>query len=228
MKTKQLLIAVAALTVAAATTFITGCQSAGYDEGNKTAADIQAAADRIAAVPAQIDAVVASLNDIVNKPAADLRPQYQLFADNVAKVEASAKAVAAARKSMGEKQKEFFAKWDEQLAQIKNEDIRARSQSRKDEVNKHLLAIKTSYLEAATAFKPFMANVKDVQKYLSVDLTTGGVAAIKDTVTKVNESAVPLNTAIAKVAEEFKALGVSMSSVAPQQQVAPAPAEPAK
>jgi acetylglutamate synthase len=228
MKTKQLLIAIAALTVAVTTTFITGCQSSGYDAGNKTAADIQAAADRIAAGPAQIDAVLASLNDMVDKPQADLRPQYQLFADNVAKVEAAAKAIAANRKSMGERQKEFFAKWDEQLAQIKNEDIKARSQSRKDEVNKNLLAIKTSYLEAATAFKPFMANLKDVQKYLSVDLTTGGIAAIKDTVTKVNESAVPLKTSIAKVAEDFKALGVSMSSVAPQQQVAPATAAPAK
>jgi hypothetical protein len=130
--------------------------------------------------------------------------------------------VAAARQSMADKQKEFFAKWDEQLAQIKSEDIKARSESRKDEVNKNLLAIKTSYLEASTAFKPFMANLKDVQKYLSVDLTAGGVAAIKDTVAKVNESAVPLKASIAKVAEDFKALGVSMSSVTPQ------PAAPAK
>ena len=222
MKTKQLLIVIAALTMAATIPLFTGCKSAGYDAGNKTAADIQAAADRIGAMNGQIDAVVTSLNDIVEKPQADLRPQYKQFADYVAAVESSAKDVAAARQSMADKQKEFFAKWDEQLALIKNEDIKARSQSRKDEVNKNLLAIKTSYLEAATAFKPFLADLKDVQKYLSVDLTAGGVAAIKDTAAKVNESATPLKASIAKVAEDFKALGVSMSSVAP------APAAPEK
>jgi hypothetical protein len=228
MKIKQLLITLAALTVAATTALFTGCKSAGYDTGNQAAAGIQATADRIAASSGQIDAVLASLNDMVEKPQADLRPQYKQFTANLSALESSAKEVAAGRQSMADKQKELFAKWDEQLAQIKNEDIKARSQSRKDDVNKSLLAIKTSYLDAATAFKPFMANLKDVQKYLSVDLTTGGIAAIKDTVAKVNQSAVPLKTSIAKVAEDFKALGVSMSSVAPQQQVAPPPAAPAK
>jgi hypothetical protein len=59
-------------------------------------------------------------------------------------------------------------------------------------------------------------------------LTTSGVAAIKDTVAKANKDVGPLKASIAKVGEDFKALGVSMSSVAPQQPVAPPPAAPAK
>ncbi len=216
MKTKQLLIALATLAMAATTTLLTGCKSTGYDAGNKTAAGIQAAANQIAAMPAQIDTMLASLNDIIEKPQADLRPQYKQFAANLSEVESSAKDIADARSAMADKQKEFFAKWDEQLAQIKNEDIKARSQSRKEEVNQKMLAIKTSYLEAATAFKPFMADLKDVQKYLSVDLTAAGVASIKETAAKATQSAVPLKASIAKVAEDFKALGLAMSSVAPQ------------
>ena len=34
---------------------------------------------------------------------------------------------------MGEKSKEFFPAWDAQLAQINNEDIKARSEARKKE-----------------------------------------------------------------------------------------------
>jgi hypothetical protein len=224
MKTKYIQLVSLAATTVAATILLTGCASSGYDKGNKTAANIQAAADLIGTLPGQIDTTLVSLNDMVEKPQADLRTQYKQFSANMGKVESSGKDIAAARKSMAEKQKEFFAKWDEQMAQIKNEDIKARSQSRKDEVSQKMLAIKTSYAQAEMAFKPFMNDLRDVQKFLSVDLTTGGVAAIKDTAAKANTNAVPLKACAVKLAEDFKALGVSMSSVTPQQPAA----EPAK
>ena len=109
----------------------------------------------------------------------------------------------------------FFAQWDAQLAQIQNEDIKARSQARKDEVAQKLLAIKRNYAEAAMAFKPFLADLQDVQKYLSVDLTQGGVASMKDTAAKATQAAGPLKDSLATVAGDFKALGLAMSSVKP-------------
>ncbi|HEX5220050.1 MAG TPA: DUF2959 family protein [Verrucomicrobiae bacterium] len=192
-----------------------GCASSGYDKGNKTAQNIQAAANRIAALPGQIDKTLASLNDLVNKPQTDLRPQFKQFTANLAEVESAAKDIGAARRAMGEKSKEFFAAWDAQLAQINNEDIKARSEARKKDVADKMEAIKRSYTEAETAFRPFMNSLKDVQKYLSVDLTSGGVSAIKDTVTKANQDAAKLGEEITQLAEQFKALGLAMSSVTP-------------
>jgi hypothetical protein len=206
----------------AVATLLAGCASTGFDQGNKTAANIQSAADQIGSLPAMIDKTLASLNDIVEKPAADLRPQYRSFVENLTAVQSTAKGVADTRRAMGEKDKEFFAKWDEQLAQIKNEDIKARSQSRKDEVKQRMLAIKRSYTEAEMACQPFMSDLKDVQKYLSVDLTTGGVATIKDTISRVTQSSGPLKFSITKLAEDFKTLGVAMSSVTPALPASPA------
>ena len=194
-----------------------GCASSGYDKGNKTAEGIQKAADRIAALSGQIDKTLASLNGLVEKPQADLRPQYKQFAADLAKVESSAKDIASARRAIGKEGKDFFAKWDEQLAQINNEDIKARSQSRKDEVAGKLMAIKLSYTQAEMDYRPFITDLKDVQKYLSVDLTSGGIAAIKEPAAKVTKDVVPLKTSITKLAEDFKALGLSMSSGTPQQ-----------
>jgi hypothetical protein len=193
----------------------TGCASSGYNKGEKTAQNIQTAANRIAALPALVDKTLASLDAMVNKPAADLRPQFKQFNADLAEVESAAKEVGAARRSMGEKGKEFFAAWDAQLAQINNEDIKARSEARKKEVSDRMEAIKRSYTEAEMAFRPFFNNLKDVQKYLSVDLTTGGVAAIKDTVAKANQDAVKLKASAVKLADDFKALGVAMSAVTP-------------
>lgn len=203
------------VTAVAALLFVNGCASTGYDKGNKTAADIQKAANRIAALPGQIQQTMTSLNDLVNKPQTDLRPQYKQFNAHLSDVESAAKDIAAARRAMGEQSKEFFAAWDAQLAQINNEDIKSRSQARKAEVAQRLDDIKRSYTEAEVAFRPFMNELQDVQKYLSVDLTSGGLAAIKGTVTKANTDSVSLNASITKLANDFKALGLAMSSVTP-------------
>ena len=192
-----------------------GCASSGNEKGNKTAASIQVAANNIAALPAEIGKTLASLSQLVNQPAADLRPQYKAFVFNLAVVEDAGREVEDARIDLGQQGKAYFAEWDAQLAKIKNEDIKARSQSRKNEVAQQLQAIKKSYAEAELVYRPFMSGLKDVQKYLSVDLTPDGVAAIKGTLNKALTDVGPLNASLAKLANDFKALGVAMSSVAP-------------
>jgi hypothetical protein len=51
-----------------------------------------------------------------------------------------------------------------------------------------------------------------VQKFLGTDLTAGGVAAIKDVAAKATTDAVPLKESLATLSDEFKGLGISMSS----------------
>jgi len=188
---------------------LVGCASSGYEKGS------QAAAERIAAMPGRINATLTALDDLIQRPQSDLRPQFKGFGSQLADLESSAQDISSARHNMGAQGKEFFAKWDEQLAGIQNEDIKARSQSRKDEVAAKLQAIKLSYSEAAGVFKPFLADLKDVQKYLSVDLTASGVASIKDTAAKASQDAGPLKASLSKVAVDFKNLGVAMSAVTP-------------
>jgi vacuolar-type H+-ATPase subunit I/STV1 len=210
--TMNSLAIVSSLVLAAVSAALVGCQSSGYEKGNQAAASIQAAADKMAAAPEQIDKTLTNLNGLVNQPQTDLRPQFKQFSEDLGEIESSAKEVASKRKALASKGKAFLSQWDEQLAQIKSEDIKARSQARKEEVLKQLTAIKTSYAETEIAFKPFLSNLQDIQKYLSVDLTTSGLSAIKGDVAKANASAQPLKASLTKLSEEFRALGVSMTS----------------
>ena len=194
---------------------LAGCASSGYQKGTKAAENIQNAANRIAAMPGRIDQTLAALNDLVEKPQPDLRPQFKTFTAQVADMDSEAQDVAAARRSMAESGQTFFATWDEELAKIQNEDIKARSASRKQEVAQKLLAIKMSYAETEMSFKPFMADLKDMQKYLSVDLTGAGVKSMKDTAAKATQKAGPLKDAISKLAADFRSLGLAMSAVTP-------------
>src|ERR1035438_3651576 len=139
MKIKSIILNLLTIAVVAA---IAGCASAGYQQGSKAGANIQDASNRIAAMPGRIDQTLAALNDLVEKPQPDLRPQFKTFSSQLADMESDAQNIADARRSMAKSGKEFFAKWDEQLAQIQNEDIKARSQGGKDEVAQQVNAIK--------------------------------------------------------------------------------------
>jgi hypothetical protein len=97
---------------------------------------------------------------------------------------------------------------------MQNEDIRNRSEARRIEVAAQFDRISRQYDAASIAFQPYMSDLRDVQKYLSTDLTAGGLAAIKETTAKTTTDAAPLKEILARLSEQFKGLGVAMSTTA--------------
>ena len=163
-----------------------------------------------------MNATLASLNNLVERPQADLRPQYKQFSDNVDDLASLAKNVDASVTAMRENGKEFFAKWSEELAGIKNEDIRNLSAARQKEVSDELMNVKKSYAATEIAFKPFMSDLRDIQKYLGTNLTPAGVASMKDVAAKANTTGATLKKAVGKLSADFKSLGIAMSAATPQ------------
>jgi hypothetical protein len=205
------------ISLAAAALLAAGCASSGYKKGNKAAESIQSASAGIAALPGHIDQSLSTLNALVANSQADLRPQFKALQSNISKLESAARQVADQRRRVGEETRAFLESWNAELGQIQNPDIKGRSQARKDEVAQQIEAVKRSYSEFDVAFKPFLTDLKDVEKYLSVDLTRAGVASVREPVAKAANDAGPLKASIEKLAADFKTLGTSMSSVVTQQ-----------
>ncbi|MGO8836247.1 MAG: DUF2959 family protein [Limisphaerales bacterium] len=216
MKTSKLTLLASNLALTVAVAILAGCASHNYDKGSATAAGLRESADKISVADGQLNATLASLNNLVERPQADLRPQYQQFSDNVDNLASLAKHVDDSVTSMRKNGKEYFAKWNEELAGIKNEDIRNRSAARQKEVSDAFSDVKRSYAEAETDFKPFMSDLRDIQKYLGTDLTPAGVASMKDVAAKANKTGATLKKSVNKLAADFKSLGVAMSAAAPQ------------
>lgn len=215
MKTSKLTLLASSLALATSLALLAGCASHNYDKGSATAAGLKESADKISAADGQLDATLASLNDLVNNPQSDLRPQYKKYSDNVDDLASLAKHVDDSVASMRKNGKEYFAKWSEQLATIKNEDIRNRSAARQKEVSDELMNVKRSYAGVQVAFKPFMSDLRDLQKYLGTDLTPAGVASMKDIAPKANATGVTLKASVDQLVADFKSLGIAMSAAAP-------------
>ena len=209
MKSIQLLRSVFAL--AAFVGFITGCASDNYNRSANTAATLTASSSMITKGNTLIDESLADLNDLVSNPYPDLRKQFDRFNDAVNDLGVSAKDIASKAKEMKSQGADYFAKWDKELALIQNEDIRNRSETRRNEVASRFDRISQQYDEAKTVLRPFMSDLRDVQKFLSTDLTAGGLVAIKDTAAKATRDAEPVKESLSRLSDEFKSLGLSMS-----------------
>jgi len=199
-------------TLAAVVGFGAGCASDNYKESATTAVELNQSSGMITKGNRLIDESLADLNDLVSNPNTDLRLQYKRFDISVNELGVSAKDLASKAGEMKAQGADYFAKWDKESAQIQNEDIRSRSETRRNEVALRFDRMSEQYAEAKLAFRPFLSDLRDVQKFLSTDLTAGGLAAIKDTAAKATMDAVPVKESLLKLSAEFKSLGLSMSS----------------
>jgi hypothetical protein len=194
-----------------AVALVTGCATDNYHKGAGTAAALNHSADLIAKGSLQIDDSLTALNDLVSNPQPDLRKQFDVFVTAVNNLGATAADVAGKTEAMKTEGAAYFAGWDNEIATMQNEDIRNRSETRRNEVAARFARISRQYDEARIAFQPYMSDLRDVQKYLSTDLTSGGLAAIKEPAAKTTQDAAPLKETLARLSEQFKELGVSMS-----------------
>jgi len=210
MKNNTLFLTVLSAAVLA-TGFITGCASDNYHKGAGTATALRHSSDLITQGGAQIDVSLAALNDLVSHPQPDLRKQFDVFVNSVDNLGSTAKEVTESTEAMKVQGASYFAGWDHEIALMQNEDIRNRSEARRIEVAAQFDRISRQYDAASIAFQPYMSDLRDVQKYLSTDLTAGGLTAIKEIAIRTTDDAAPLKDTLARLSEQFKGLGTAMS-----------------
>ncbi|MBF0123649.1 MAG: DUF2959 family protein [Candidatus Omnitrophica bacterium] len=212
MKIRKLIVS--AFTFAIVIGSITGCATTTYQKRASTSSALTQSSDMIAKGSVLIDETLAKLNDLVSNPSPDLRKQFNAFNNSVNELGSAAKDITIKAEQMKLQGAAYFKNWDKEAAQMQNEDIRQRSEARKNEVTARFNRITESYEATKAACIPYMSDLRDIQKFLSVDLTSEGLVAIKDVAEKATNHAAPLKESISGLSEEFKALGVSMSSKA--------------
>jgi uncharacterized protein (DUF3084 family) len=198
--------------VVALATAVAGCASSdNYKQASKTSTSLQEAADKIAVGNAKIDTTLGSLNDLVNNPQGDMVGKFNRYSACVDDLQSSSQQINNSVSDMKADSDSYFKNWDDQLATINNEDIKNRSEQRKQDVESKFSNIKQGYSETQKAFQPFMSDLKDIQTALRTDLTTGGISSVQSAAAKANADGATLKSSMGRLADQFRSLGVSMA-----------------
>lgn len=215
MRTLRPLNALRGLTLIVLTATLLGCASSGPKRNASMASSVETSAARLERVGLNLDATLASLNDLVNNPQPDLRPQFKKFSGALKNLDASSAQVARAHDDLQVKSTVFFENWEREISTIQNSDIRNQSQERKQQVSRQFDRVKAGCDELRGRFRPLVGDLKDIQRSLASDLTPSGVEALRGTVHQLNERATPRREETNRLAAQFRELAATVSPKRP-------------
>lgn len=201
--------------LAAVLAVLAGCMSSSYDKGAATSDALGSTAAAVAQTSTSVNSVLASLNNLTFKSAGDLRDQYDALVSASKDLDSSMKTLDSKVVALQATADSYLGDWTNKMAAIQNEELRKRSAERKAEVEGKISDVQASYQGVKSSLAPFTSDVKDIETYLGTDLTTGGLATIKDIVAKTKVDAVPLRDSIKKLQGSFTSLGTALSPVMP-------------
>lgn len=196
--------------------YLSGCASPSYKKADSASGSLHKAAMAVNTEDRAIDATMNALDDLVNKPAADLRPQFVRFNAALDWLEDSSKRAESAANEANQKSQDYFQTWDKEVASIHYESVRDQSVSRKTQVSDELNTVDQRYRQNQAVVEPLIAYLRDIRTSLSIDLTTGGIASVKPLADNAQQNARKVQGALAQLSDDLGETGTRMSALVSQ------------
>ncbi len=150
-------------------------------------------------VAVQLDATGASLDELMRPGQSDVKKAFSLFTDNVSKIEKMEREFAKHADEMKARGKDYFEEWQKEGNKYKNPQIQELGEQRRMELGETYGKIAENSIGVKDAFKAYVSDAKEIQNYLSNDLTSKGIEAIAAISRKVVNNGENLRLAIKNV-----------------------------
>ena len=201
-----------ALTIAAVQLLSAAAASAsGYKLADKTGASIAEFRDEIVNIKKEVDATMSALDKIVTSAASDPRKAFKDFDKAVPRIDDAAKKAKKRAEDMKARGQAYFKDWEKEMASVSNPEIRRLAEERKAKLQGTFDSIKGFMEPARDQFNPWLADLKDLQKYLSNDLTIGGIDAAKELIGKAKTGGQGVQQTMDKVVAELNTIVATLT-----------------
>lgn len=209
----------AALTVAAAQLVTAPAASAaGYKMADKVGASIAEFRAEIINVKKEVDTTMVALDKIVTTAATDPRKAFKDFDKAVPQIDDAAKKAKKRGEDIKARGQAYFQTWEKELAGVNNAEIRALAEERKTKLQAAFGNIRTSMEPVRDQFTGWLANLKDLQKYLNNDLTIGGIDAAKELIGKAKTEGQAVQQSMDKVIAELNTVVATLTPAKTKKQ----------
>jgi chromosome segregation ATPase len=141
----------------------------------------------------------------------ELRPQFEKYKADLAKMEDKAKSSRERAVSMKEKGQAFFSEWEQRTKEIQNEDIRKEAEKRLAKRRKSYGKILSAMEEAREQLVPFMSDLNDVRKLLESELSTSTVASTKSLIRQANWHGEDVRDSLSDVEKELDRVSAELA-----------------
>ena len=200
------------MSVLAAQLFIAAnASAAGYKMADKVGASIAEFRDEIVTIKREVDTTMAALDKIVTTAATDPRKAFKDFDKAVPRIDDAAKKAKKRGEDIKARGQAYFQAWEKELATVNNPEIRQLAEERKAKLQATFGGIRTSMEPVRDQFNTWLADLKDLQKYLGNDLTIGGIDAAKELIAKTKTEGQGVQQSMDKVIAELNTIVATLT-----------------
>jgi len=125
----------------------------------------------------QVQGAMDALNALTSGGDANLAKNYKTYSNQVAELTKTQKTATARAEDMKARREAYLQEWQTKTQEVSSPEIQAHMQARAEEVKKTFEGLQPAGQAIKDAFPPFLSDLQDIQKLLSVDLSASGVAA---------------------------------------------------
>ena len=164
----------------------------GFRQTDKLMTRAENSAKAIEDTRAELQRTLEAYNSLFDGTAKDPRKAYTA---SLRGVDRALRRVADVQKRLGEMQLEadkYFADWTTSLDSIVNQDLRRRSEVRRDETKAGYDNIHLAAQKAAAEYETFISSFRDQLAFLGHDLNPASIASLKEDAAKLNGEAAEL------------------------------------
>jgi hypothetical protein len=177
-----------------------GC-SFNSNSGPKAAEGLAAAKSHLSDSQTQVDRTLVAMDNLGRT--GNLKLESNTFNLELSKLQDAAKKAGERARAMKDNAANYQTAWKEEVADIKDPALRAGSEQRKAAVQSHYDAVIDKAAAVREAYAPFVSDLKDIQKSLSLDQSSAAVSAIDPVRARAHQSADALKKAISNLSAEL-------------------------
>jgi DUF2959 family protein len=157
------------------------CATSAPDRSVRTASTLEAMQQNSMKARLQIDAVLSSLEGLLNAEPDRLRKAYDRYDGDVKKMKDYANAIRENDADLKKNGSTYLNQWQKDASSVSNPELRALAERRQNEIADKTRSMKSTISTAAQSFAGFLRDIDDIHKVISNDLTPTGQASVKNT-----------------------------------------------
>jgi hypothetical protein len=193
---------------------VCGCAMPGFQKAQQGAASMSATKIEVEQAFHQVTAAIKSLDTLMDAQVGDLRPLYNTFVDEVKTLESAAMSARSRAQTMQVKNREYLAKWAQEIQTIQDPATKAQSLERFNMSKASYAKVEQMLFKTGDAYAPMLRSLTDLQTALNQDLTPGGVKAVRPSYTKARQQAIDLQAVIKETVAAIDAAAKQLTPAA--------------
>ncbi len=178
---------------------MSSCGSTGMQRSEKTSTTMETMDKDIKIVITQLDNTNASLEALMRPNQQDIKKAYDVFKENVSKMESKEKDFINHAEEMKKRGKEYFAEWEKEGNEYSNPQIQKLSEQRRQELGSIYDEIAERSVGVKESYRIYLSDIREIQIYLSNDLTSKGIETISPVAKKIASDGDNLKYALSRL-----------------------------